>query len=475
MRILMTSFLGLMACSGAAMACPAVGQSGDTANLSQGDLVAGTDYNVVAGGENTLEQCGLGALGFGQFRSAPDASFTLDDAGSTPLSLSVRSQCDPALLVNTADGEWHFNDDSNGFDPALTFSNPGQLNGQIEVWVGTFAGDGCDAVLTVQADAGSAEAPQPVPVPVPVPAPATPVPVPVPVPVPAPAPIPANCPNPDLIGPSLTLTGAQLLTPQAYLAQATGGQDIELCQIPIQPWGFASQAPQFTLNMSQMDGFTFQTEVSSDCDPTLLMRDAFGQWHFNDDGPNGLQPRLEVDGGSLNGQVDIWVGTFGGSECQGQISFNTVSGSFGGTGGTGGQTTGNCPNPNLQGFTVTTTGQELYSPDTYQTTAGGGADLQACNLPGFGSASEAPNFTFFLSGMGQYGRLEIEGVSGCDTTLLARTADGQWHFDDDGNGDLLPLLNIQNNGSLNGRLDIWVGTWGDGTCAASIELETWNN
>lgn len=474
MRLLTTSVIGLLACSGAAIACPALNTSGGAEALSAGQLAGGSDYNIVAGGENTLDQCGLGSLGFGQFRSAPDLSFTAADLASGPLTLAVRSECDPALLVNTGDGAWHFNDDSDGFDPALSFSNPAELSGQIDVWVGTFAGNGCPAVLNVQAGTGTAQAPAPQPAPVPVPTPApAPQPVPVPVPVPAPAPIPANCPNPDLIGPSLTLTGAQLVTPQAYIAQVTGGQDVTLCQISMDAWGFASQAPQFTLNMSQMNGFLFQTEVSSDCDPTLLLRDAFGQWHFNDDGPNGLQPRLEVDGGSLNGQVDIWVGSFGGSECQGQISFNTVSSNFGGS--TGGQATGNCPNPNLQGFTVNTTGQELYSPDTYQTTAGGGADLQNCNLPGFGSASEAPNFTFFLSGMAQYGRLEIEGVSGCDTTLLARTSDGQWHYDDDGNGDLQPLLNIQNNGSLDGRLDIWVGTWGGGTCAASIELETWNN
>jgi hypothetical protein len=30
------------------------------------------------------------------------------------LDLFVNSQCDPALLVNTADGQWLFNDDDEG-------------------------------------------------------------------------------------------------------------------------------------------------------------------------------------------------------------------------------------------------------------------------------------------------------------------------------------------------------------------------
>jgi hypothetical protein len=97
--------------------------------LSQPRLVSGSipvtasdqiqSYQIMAGGEQTLEACGLAALGTGQFRSAPD--FTLDVSGmqGRELDLFVNSQCDPALLVNTADGQWLFNDDDEGLNPGL--------------------------------------------------------------------------------------------------------------------------------------------------------------------------------------------------------------------------------------------------------------------------------------------------------------------------------------------------------------------
>jgi hypothetical protein len=70
----------------------------------------------------------------------------------------------------------------------------------------------------------------------------------------------------------------------------------------------------------------------------------------------------------------------------------------------------------------------------------------------------------FLSGMQSYGRLEIEVNSSCDTTLLVRDAYGQWHFDDDSGGNLTPELNLRNMAGLNGRIDVWVGTYGNATC-----------
>jgi hypothetical protein len=67
----------------------------------------------------------------------------------------------------------------------------------------------------------------------------------------------------------------------------------------------------------------------------------------------------------------------------------------------------------------------------------------------------------YLSGMQSYGRLEIEVNSSCDTTLLVRDAYGQWYFDDDRGGNLTPELNLRNMAALNGRIDVWVGTYGN--------------
>ena len=463
MRYLTISGAALLLSAGAAWACPDPAMSGAPNVLDAGMLSSGQVFVTEAGGENMLMACNLGDLGFGQFRSAPDFTVDLGAVSGQPVTFSVSSTCDPALLVNTQSGEWLFNDDTNGLDPAITI--PSAAGGPVQVWVGTFAGDGCPAELTVQTGMGDMAQAVPAPVPVPTPAPA---PAPVPVPVPA---TPANCPNPALIGPSLTLTGAQLMTPQGYVANVTGGQDLNSCNINTFATGSASQTPQFTLNMSGMSGMTFVAELDTPCDPTLLIHDAFGQYHFNDDS-NGLNSRLEIDGSSLNGQVSVWVGTWSGEQCTGTITFSAMASGMTGGGIPG---AGGCPNPGLTGVPVSFTGQQLYSPQTLATTAGGNAQVSTCGVGGFGYTSEAPNFSVNLTGMEGYGRLEIEGVSGCDTTLLVRTPDGRFHYDDDSNGNLLPLLNLSSSAMLNGRLDIWVGTFGGNTCPASIELETWLN
>lgn len=495
MRLFCLSLFGALACSSAAMACPGLNMSSGAVTYDAGRLATAQSVSLTAGGENRLEQCGLGNLGYGQFRSVPDHSFVI--AGNLPagLTLAVNSDCDAAMLVNTADGQWHFNDDGNGsLDPRIDIPAGAALNGQVDVWVGTFAGGDCAATLQLaqqgaplpmappstgggMAGVSPPPLPQPVPQPAPVPAP-VPVPVPAPVPAPIPAPVPAPipaaiCPNPNMVGPSLTVTGPQLVSAQAYVAQVGGQHEVADCP-GIDGWGYANEAPSFTLYMSQMTGYQFTAETTSDCDPTMIIRDAYGQWHFNDDGTNGVQPQLQIDGAALNGRVDIWVGSFGGSTCQGTIVFRS-SAAMAPMPQPGGGMAG-CPNPAMQGAVVNTTGSNLYSPTDYALTAGGPTDISSCGLPvaAWGSFSAQPNYSFFLSGMQEYGRLEIEGEASCDTLLLVRTPDGMWHFDDDSNGNLNPLINLTNTQMLNGRVDVWVGTFG-GTCPATIEMETWHS
>lgn len=121
------------------------------------------------------------------------------------------------------------------------------------------------------------------------------------------------------------------------------------------------------------------------------------------------------------------------------------------------------------------TGDQLYSPQSLSVQAGGTIDIRNCDVGGIGYTNTVPNFTINLTGMEAYGRLEIEVESQCDTTVLVNTPTAQWVFDDDSRGSFQPLLNLPSSAALNGRLDIWVGTYDGATCPATIELETWNN
>lgn len=139
------------------------------------------------------------------------------------------------------------------------------------------------------------------------------------------------------------------------------------------------------------------------------------------------------------------------------------------------QTVAACPNFATPGQFFAATGDQLYSPTAFPVQAGGNLDLGGCQVGGVGFVTEVPQISVNLSGMEGYGRLEIEVEAQCDTTLLVNTPTAQWVFDDDSRGNFQPLLNLPSSAAMNGRIDIWVGTFNGTACPATIELETWNN
>ena len=108
-----------------------------------------------------------------------------------------------------------------------------------------------------------------------------------------------------------------------------------------------------------------------------------------------------------------------------------------------------CPTYSLSGATYSLTGDQLYAPQSLQVIAGGENNLANCPAPGVGYVATAPDFTFYLSGMDPY-YLVLDVSAECDTTLLVNTADAQWHFDDDSNGNLAPRLELRGTTALNG-------------------------
>lgn len=79
--------------------------------------------------------------------AAPDVDFYYE-AGDFPLYLHVESASDTTLVVNGPDGRWYCNDDFNGLDPMLMFSNP--ESGLYSIWVGVHGDEGiADAVLNL--------------------------------------------------------------------------------------------------------------------------------------------------------------------------------------------------------------------------------------------------------------------------------------------------------------------------------------
>lgn len=71
----------------------------------------------------------------GHVATVPDHILQLGAAMN--LRLAVNAEQDTTLMVRTADGTFHCDDDSEGTNPALTLS---QAQGEVRVWVGTYAG-----------------------------------------------------------------------------------------------------------------------------------------------------------------------------------------------------------------------------------------------------------------------------------------------------------------------------------------------
>lgn len=153
MKQFVFSVLAVFGLSTAAMACPDYSQWGDSYRVTGPQMRSPVRFNVVAGGENYIWNCpnvrpGTDQ-GAGYFTTAPDFTFDMSGMSGLKLEISVVSKCDSALLINTASGSWYYDDDDNGnMDPKIILTRP--LDGYLDVWVGTYDGDYCDAILQLE-------------------------------------------------------------------------------------------------------------------------------------------------------------------------------------------------------------------------------------------------------------------------------------------------------------------------------------
>ena len=135
-----------------------------------------------------------------------------------------------------------------------------------------------------------------------------------------------------------------------------------------------------------------------------------------------------------------------------------------------------CPDFNASaGEAYRASGREFHETIAFNVRAGGNNYIWNCSNvkpgtdTGAGYFPTAPDFSFQLSGMGGY-RLDLWVVSDCDSALLINTSSASWYYDDDDNGNLDPKIVLTR--PVDGRIDVWIGTF-DGTyCDAQLQLET---
>ncbi|MEJ6398018.1 hypothetical protein [Yoonia sp. 208BN28-4] len=154
MKTLILAAVAAMGFGTTAFACPNFNAApAESYNASGSQLRQRRGFNVVAGGNNYIWNCpnvrpGTDT-GAGYFPTAPDFSFNMSGMGGLRLVVSVVSDCDSALLINTASANWYYDDDDNGnLDPRIVLTRP--ANGRIDVWVGTYDGEFCNAQLQME-------------------------------------------------------------------------------------------------------------------------------------------------------------------------------------------------------------------------------------------------------------------------------------------------------------------------------------
>lgn len=147
LRIVPITITTLFLTAGVAAArCPDYAQNGSGHSVSSESLYSETRMSVRAGGGVDLGTCSE-APGVGHVSEAPDFTLNYERTGSYNVRFRSQGNCDTVILINDAAGNWHWDDDT-GPDAEVTLGNP--KSGYIDVWVGTYGGELCNATLVME-------------------------------------------------------------------------------------------------------------------------------------------------------------------------------------------------------------------------------------------------------------------------------------------------------------------------------------
>jgi len=228
---------------------------------------------LTAGGAVDASSVSSGCVGM----IARRADFTLRyrNAGQLPLIFSATSDADTTLAIRAPDGRWYCDDDSGGnLNPMVRLDAP--RNGRYQIWVGTFGSEPAPAVLHIS-EIGSAGG------------------------------------RPDFsldpaFGTVNLMSGFQ---PDPHTRAIQAGGDLDASALGGNCLGWIARAPDYRLNWTAGSGsLPLVFSVASSADTTLVINDAQGNWHCDDDGGNeGLNPAITFNN-PPSGQYDIWVGTY---------------------------------------------------------------------------------------------------------------------------------------------------------------------
>jgi len=253
-----------------------------------------------------------------------------------------------------------------------------------------------------------------------------------------------------------------------YTVSLSSGGSVSASTLSEDCAGFIADAPDVRLNYSA-GSLPLYVSAASEVDTTLVINAPDGQWYCDDDGNGGLDPLVWFEQ-PQSGQYDIWVGTYSDSSIQSAtLSISEISSGSSDEFTDDGDPTGTGINYGAQPAygSVTLASGFANDPYTVELVAGGANDASQLGGSCTGTIAAAPDFRLHYTAGGY--PLYIRSISDDDTTLAINGPNGEWYCDDDGAGDLNPLVRF--DAPQSGRYDIYVGTFSGGAnSSASLEI-----
>lgn len=248
-------------------------------------------------------------------------------------------------------------------------------------------------------------------------------------------------------------------TPDPTTATGTAGGSFQASTRNSSCAGYIGAVSNHTLHLTS--AFTnLRVLVNSAQDTTLVIQLSNGEYRCNDDGAGNMNPLVE--GAFPAGIHRIYVGSYS----QGTTPAYTIGITENANvtpatlaGGAVPPAAPPTPTPAAGATTaVNLTTGFMPDPQTRQGTAGGALNAMqlTSNGPGCrGFVPSSPQHTMMLTGSFQNLRVMANGGS-LDTTLVIRAPDGTYRCNDDGGGNMQPLV----EGAFGpGAYQVWVGSY----------------
>lgn len=265
----------------------AVQQGNSGSNFGQISLAAGftPDPHVaqgVSGGQQEASSLGAGCQGY--ISGTPDHLLQLQTSFNM-LRIMAASQRDTTLVVQTPQGSYLCNDDSDGHHPMVQAANLAQ--GTYRIWVGSYqAQDGAPYQLGLSEL--SAVTPSSL--------------------------VQGNSntnANANPVNPGESNFGVVQLAsgfaPDPHVAQGVSGGAIRATNVGSSCRGWISATPDHIL-MAQTNFSTLKILARSNQDTTLVVSNDSGQVWCDDDGGEGTNPKVQAS--FPPGRYRIWVGSY---------------------------------------------------------------------------------------------------------------------------------------------------------------------